>query len=63
MNTQIASASEEQNFVGNDIGKRIVEISTQTIGLREIAEENNKTSETLRSKANELDEIVSRFKL
>jgi methyl-accepting chemotaxis protein len=63
MNTQIASASEEQNSVGNDIGKRIVEISTQTIGLIEIAEENNKTSETLRSKANELDEIVSQFKL
>lgn len=63
MNTQIAMASEEQNLVGNDIGKQIVEISTQTTGLREIAEQNNKTSETLRSKANELDKIVSQFKL
>lgn len=63
MNVQIASASEEQNEVGSDIGKRIVDISTQTYGLKEIAEQNNKTSGALREKAGELDKIVSQFKL
>ncbi|MFT2090445.1 methyl-accepting chemotaxis protein [Paraglaciecola sp. 2405UD69-4] len=63
MNTQIANASEEQDRVGTDIGKRIVDISTQTQGLKDIAEQNNLTSSTLREKADELDKIVNQFKL
>ncbi|MEP1384239.1 MAG: methyl-accepting chemotaxis protein [Paraglaciecola sp.] len=63
MNSEIANAAEEQNQVGNDIGKQIVEIFTQTSGLNDIIEQNNKTSDNLREKANELDNIVNQFKL
>ena len=63
MNSQIASAAAEQNEVGEDIGKRIEDISTETFGLKEIAQQNNLTSETLSVKANELEKIVSQFKL
>lgn len=63
MNAQIASAAEEQNEVGEDIGRRIEDISAETLGLKEIAQQNNLTSETLSLKANELEKIVGQFKL
>jgi methyl-accepting chemotaxis protein len=63
MNSQIASASEEQSLVGGDIGQRIVEISDQTHELNDIAQLNNDTCEKLRLKSGELDKVVGQFKI
>ena len=63
MNTQIATAAEEQSAVVKDISQRIVEISDQTSGLNEIAMLNNDAAEMLKHKTKDLEDIVGQFKL
>ncbi|USD67766.1 methyl-accepting chemotaxis protein [Vibrio sp. SCSIO 43136] len=61
MNTLIATATEEQSLVGQDISKRIVVISDQSASSAELANENRAGSSHLNSKANELASLVGRF--
>jgi len=61
MNALIATATEEQSIVGQEISERIVVISDQSASSAELANENRSGSKVLNSKANELSELVGRF--
>lgn len=61
MNSLIATATEEQSLVGQDISKRIVIISDQSYQSAELANENRAGSQGLNHKANELYDLVGRF--
>lgn len=63
LNMQIATAAEEQNVVGAEISKRIVEISEQTTDLSNIANKNGDTAESLKQKTTELEQLVRLFKV
>ncbi|MFT6896272.1 MAG: methyl-accepting chemotaxis protein [Paraglaciecola sp.] len=63
LNMQIATAAEEQNVVGAEISKRIVEISEQTTDLSQIANKNGDTAENLKQKTAELEQLVRQFKV
>ncbi|WP_045827297.1 methyl-accepting chemotaxis protein [Teredinibacter turnerae] len=63
MNSQIATAAEEQSVVGSDISERIVSISNQTNISSEIAAKNGSAAAKLRQKTRELNGIVDRFVL
>ncbi|WP_391091842.1 methyl-accepting chemotaxis protein [Vibrio sp. NH-UV-68] len=63
MNTLIATATEEQSLVGQEISQRVVVISEQSLQSAELANENRSGSETLTGRANELYDLVSRFKV
>lgn len=60
-NTQIASASEEQNIVSADITSRIVEITSQTTDLAKIAAQNDNVATQLEQKVKELETLVAQF--
>ena len=53
MNSLIATATEEQSLVGQDISKRIVIISDQSYQSAELANENRAGSQGLNHKAND----------
>ncbi|WP_070968923.1 methyl-accepting chemotaxis protein [Vibrio sonorensis] len=61
MNALIATATEEQSLVGQDISQRIVVISDQSSRSAGLANENRAGSENLNHKANELYHLVDRF--
>lgn len=61
MNSLIATATEEQSLVGQEISQRIVVISDQSLQSAELANENRSGSEQLTHRANELYELVDRF--
>lgn len=63
MNTLIATATEEQSLVGQEISQRVVVISEQSLQSAELANENRSGSETLTGRATELYDLVSRFKV
>lgn len=60
---QIAAAAEEQRIAGEHITQRIVQISEQTNLATEIAEKNDTAANTLQSKTQQLQNIISQFKL
>lgn len=61
MNSLIATATEEQSLVGQEISQRIVVISDQSSQSAELANENRTGSQALNGRANELYELVDRF--
>jgi len=62
MNSQIASAAEEQSAVAEEINKNINNISHVAEQSAEAAQQNSAASEELARLAEELQNVVSRFK-
>ncbi|RBM46683.1 chemotaxis protein [Vibrio tarriae] len=63
MNALIATATEEQSIVGQEISQRIVVISDQSSESASLANQNRQGSQTLNGRARELYELVARFKV
>ena len=63
MNTQIASAAEEQNVVAEEINRNIVNISNITEQAAEGAGQTSAASQTLSQLSEELDSLMSQFKV
>ncbi|EEY99793.1 methyl-accepting chemotaxis protein [Vibrio sp. RC586] len=63
MNALIATATEEQSIVGQEISQRIVVISDQSSESATLANQNRQGSQTLNGRAHELYELVARFKV
>lgn len=63
MNALIATATEEQSIVGQEISQRIVVISDQSSESATLANKNRQGSQTLNGRAHELYELVARFKV
>ena len=63
MNSLIATATEEQSIVGQEISERIVVISDQSSQSADLANENKAGSQALNHRANELYDLVGRFKV
>ncbi|WP_325892641.1 methyl-accepting chemotaxis protein [Grimontia sp. NTOU-MAR1] len=61
MNALIATATEEQSIVGQEISERIVVISDKSSLSADLANQNRQGSATLNGYANELNGLVSRF--
>ncbi|NOI98254.1 HAMP domain-containing protein [Vibrio kanaloae] len=61
MNSLIATATEQQNIVGQEISQRIVVISDQSSQSAELANQNRTGSQNLNTRANELYHLVDRF--
>ncbi len=61
MNSLIATATEQQNIVGQEISQRIVVISDQSSQSASLATQNRAGSQNLNSRANELYHLVDRF--
>ncbi|USD67767.1 methyl-accepting chemotaxis protein [Vibrio sp. SCSIO 43136] len=61
MNSLIATATEEQSIVGQEISQRIVVISDQSASSAELANENRAGGQSLNHKATELAHLVDRF--
>ncbi len=63
MNSLIATATEEQSIVGQEISERIVVISDQSSESAGLANENRQGSQSLNGRARELYDLVARFKV
>jgi methyl-accepting chemotaxis protein len=63
MNTQIASAAEEQSSVAEEINKNIISISQISTQTAHGANETSEASNTMKGLATELQAVVGRFKL
>lgn len=63
MNSLIATATEEQSIVGQEISERIVVISDQSSQSAGLANENHQGSQSLNGRARELYDLVARFKV
>ncbi len=63
MNSLIATATEEQSIVGQEISERVVVISDQSSSSASLANENRAGSQQLNSRANDLYDLVGRFKV
>ncbi|MDA0143231.1 methyl-accepting chemotaxis protein [Vibrio sp. RW] len=61
MNSLIATATEQQNIVGQEISQRIVVISDQSSQSASLANQNRTGSQNLNNRANELYHLVDRF--
>ncbi|SJN58523.1 Methyl-accepting chemotaxis protein PctB [Vibrio ruber DSM 16370] len=61
MNTLIATATEEQSQVGQNISERVVIISEQSLQVAGVTDENRKGSRDLRDQTQELKSLVDRF--
>ena len=61
MNSLIATATQEQSIVGQEISERIVSVSDQSVESAELASKNRAGGVLLNQKANELYELVERF--
>ncbi|EHA1123761.1 HAMP domain-containing protein [Vibrio navarrensis] len=61
MNSLIATATEEQSIVGQEISQRIVVISDQSSQSADLANQNRAGSQSLNQKAHELYDLVGRF--
>jgi len=61
MNSLIATATEEQSIVGQEISQRIVVISDQSSQSADLANQNRAGSQSLNHKAHELYDLVGRF--
>ncbi|MEW5546325.1 methyl-accepting chemotaxis protein [Pseudomonas soli] len=62
MNTQIATAAEEQHQVAEDINRHISQIHGDAQLVAELAQAARQDSESLAGLSNELDALVRRFK-
>jgi methyl-accepting chemotaxis protein len=63
MNALIATATEEQSSVGQEISQRIVYISDQSNRSTELAGQNRQGSQNLTERGTQLTKLVRRFKL
>jgi len=63
MNTQIASAAEEQGAVAEEINRNVVTISQVATESAQGADQTARASEELASLASELQQMVARFKI
>ncbi|GGB09124.1 methyl-accepting chemotaxis protein [Agarivorans gilvus] len=63
MNALIASATQQQNHVGQDISQRIEQIAENSNASAQLAQENQAGSASLKQRAQQLEELVSRFTL
>ncbi|MCG6296588.1 methyl-accepting chemotaxis protein [Vibrio vulnificus] len=61
MNSLIATATEEQSIVGQEISERIVVISDQSSQSADLANQNRMGSQSLNKKAHQLSDLVGRF--
>lgn len=61
MNALIATATEQQSQVGQEISARIVVISDQSIQSAQLANDNRSGSQQLNGKAQELSKLMARF--
>lgn len=61
MNSLIATATEEQNQVGQEISERVVVISDKSSQSAQLASKNQAGSKQLNAKSLELSDLVSRF--
>ena len=62
MNTQIATAAEEQHQVAEDINRHISQIHGDAQLVAELAQAARQDSESLAGLSNELDALVRRFR-
>lgn len=63
MNTQIASATDEQTAVSNEINNNIVSISDSAEKAFDVAQKNAQSSSEMTSLAMKLSDIMSKFKV
>ncbi|CAM3915708.1 methyl-accepting chemotaxis protein [Vibrio aerogenes] len=63
MNALIATATEEQSQVGQDISERVTTISDQSHHSADIANDNRQISHTLNTQAGELIGLVNQFEV
>jgi methyl-accepting chemotaxis protein len=63
MNSQIATAAEEQSTVAEEIGRNIVAISQAAEQSAESAEQTSQSSEELADLANQLQSVAARFQI
>lgn len=63
MNALIATATEQQSSVGQEISQRIVQISDQSNRSTELAHQNRQSSQNLTERGEQLTQLVSRFHL
>lgn len=63
MNALIATATQEQTAVGQDISQHLVDISTQSNTSAELAQQNKQSTQSLLEKTHEMKQLVERFKL
>ena len=63
MNELIATSTEQQSAVGGDISQRVTLITEQTNKWATLTNENRQGSEQLSVKADELNDLVGRFKV
>ena len=61
MNSLIATATQEQSIVGQEISERIVSVSDQSSESSALASKNREGGVLLNQKANELSALVERF--
>ncbi len=62
-NIQVATATEEQSSVVEDINRNIVDINELTVGTTHIADQLNPASSDLQALSTQLDNLVGRFRL
>ncbi|ARS49784.1 hypothetical protein PSMEN_15850 [Ectopseudomonas mendocina] len=62
-NIQVATATEEQSSVVEDINRNIVDINELTVGTTHIADQLNQASSDLQTLSTQLDGLVGRFRL
>ncbi|MGF1728964.1 methyl-accepting chemotaxis protein [Photobacterium kasasachensis] len=63
MNTQIATAAEEQNAVAQEINQSVIEVNGLAIATNENAESTEHSTKQLSSVVESLSEITGKFKL
>ena len=63
MNTQIATAAEEQSSVAEEINRNVVNISDIVDRTAEGASQTSLASEELANLANQLQQLVNQFKV
>lgn len=63
MNVQVATATEQQSMVVNDMSQHVSEISELSTETADIANQLTKSSENLQELSDHLDELVTQFKL
>ncbi len=62
-NIQVATATEEQSSVVEDINRNIVDINELTVGTTHIADQLSQASSDLQALSTQLDGLVGRFRL